>query len=162
MTFNTNRLNYFLRIISLFIFVALIYLFIERILEEKAKAVNFTVTLIFMSIMIMLTIYLFITIITSLFISVIKINVDIENNIITFISLFSSTLIHKSDLIEYVETIHSGRSFKKYYGLIIKLKNDNFIQLADQNINNLNDFKEYLNQQGICCTGTSKMKFPFN
>jgi len=95
------------------------------------------------------------------FLGIIKVTVDKSSGTITLFSVIRKTTITTNDIDHYFITKNRTR-FKVFEGLILKLKTENKIQLAGQNLLSISDFKDYLVDKKIPCKGERKMIFPFN
>jgi hypothetical protein len=169
MILTTNRANFFGRFIFLAGILLLAYVLIKSGLSDpKNGQIIFGVRLLhfdfkagfIMYFMIAMVAFLIITIMASLF-GINKVQVDTITNTITFFTLFTKRTISIADISEYSETVHKN-AFKKFYGLQIRLNDNQAIQIAGQNVRSIADLKEYLTKQEIRYTGQEKMKFPFN
>ena len=90
-----------------------------------------------------------------------KIVIDKTIDTITFIGLISKQKISSFDIAEYFEIYAYSRS-KEWYGILIKTKNKKTIQVVEQNIKSLYNFKCYLDEIKVLNSGKKKMKYPFN
>jgi hypothetical protein len=93
--------------------------------------------------------------------SIYKVKVDTNLYKITFFSLFIKQTIRVEDISEYKETYKRAK-LRNWKGLLIKTNDGKIIQVTDQNIISLSDFKNYLDEKKIYCAGQTKMIFPFN
>jgi len=165
----TNSINFLLRLFNLVVLFFLGYIFINFGLKDpnmekilfQLKEINFHFKASYLMYFLIATVaFLAITIITSLF-KVKKVHIDQVTNTVTFISMFSKRNVQVQEIEQYFET-SKANTFKTFHGLLLRLKDNSTIQLADQNLKLLPSFKDYLIEQKIRCGGLRKMKFPFN
>lgn len=95
------------------------------------------------------------------FLAVIKVEIQIISDEITLISIIKRETISIHDINNYYDTIHRN-GYKEWQGIILNLNSKKIIQIAGQNVDGVPNFKKYLVEKAIPCTGTRKMKFPFN
>ncbi len=95
------------------------------------------------------------------FLSVIRVEAQIISGEITLISIIKRETISIHDIKNYFDTIHRN-GFKDWQGIILYLNSEKIIQIAGQNVDGIPDLKNYLAEKGVPCSGTRKMKFPFN
>lgn len=89
---------------------------------------------------------------------IIQVEVDEISGTILFKSLVTKNIIYKNEITSYYSTRYLGRGIK-YYGLQLNLENNKTLRLAEQNLKNLSDFKEYLTSNNIDCLGEKLLRF---
>lgn len=90
-----------------------------------------------------------------------NVEIDTDNNIITFNSLFNSKIYPITAITNYNETFKRN-AIKEFYGILVSLNDGTEIQIAGQNVNGISELKSYLNEKGIPGGEQQKMRFPFN
>ena len=160
----TNKKNILLRCFAVLFMILFVYpFFIKLGLQQfnNGQIIFWKVKLIhlFYLIIIGLSFYLFIVIISVL--SILKVEIDYTSNTITFISLLNRKTISVKEIDKYYTTIHKNQ-YKEWNGILLNLKQGKSIQLAGQNLNSIGEFQKYLEDNLITCQGVKKMRFPFN
>ena len=156
LTLPTNLPNYIGRLFSIAIIFIIGYLLINFGLKQSSNG-NIIYLLYF--ILIILS-YLAFTIIYSL-LCINEVQINTNNDSITFVGLISKQTILCVDISEYFETYHKN-PFKQWNGILIKTFDNKTIQVTGQNIKLLSNFKKYLDERKIFNSGQKKMKYPFN
>ena len=163
LTLPTNSVNLIARCFSIVLVTGLGYIFFRHALSD-----NNAQHIIFLRIKVIHIAYLFVTVLSfiamilvaSIF-SIVKVNIDITLDEITFRSFLNKRTISVTDITTYFKTTHRNQ-FKEWQGIILETKNNGTIQLAGQNLKSLRDFEKYLIDKSIPCSGERRMKFPFN
>ena len=163
LTFKSNIANILFRCIGLSIVALCIkpfpYLAIQ---DPRSNDVLFGYVKKIYLIYIMAVMFLYIIFIgVFALLGIVKVQVDTALNTIAFMSLFKRKTVPVNEIISYFSTIHKNR-FTSFRGILLNLKNDQCIQLTEQNIKHVSGLKGYLESQNIAYLGERKMKFPFN
>jgi len=145
------------------LFIAAYFFIHHEIQNPEANSIVFwkvnKIQLFFILVIIPYSIIIFIFLLSVLGIT--NVQVDKGSGTITFTSLLSKKNIPTEDIESYYETTHTN-AIKKWNGILLNLKSGKSIQLAEQNLLSISDFKDYLNEKSIPCSGKRRMKFPFN
>jgi len=80
------------------------------------------------------------------------VQVDNGSGTTTFTSFLSKKNIPTEDIESYYKTTHTD-AIKKWNGILLNLKSGKSIQLGEQNLLSISDFKDYLNEKTISCSG---------
>ncbi len=160
LTLRTNTLNISLRILALFIIIAIHYLIIKNgIIEGRANHEKATGIL---YVILPLLTYVFVGT-TSTFLQVLKVEVDIFTGQITLVNPLSPPIvISKQDIIGYFTTIYKGSRAKPWNGLLIKTKSNKSYRLTEQNLKSVPELKEYFEQENLKYLGEKQPFFFLN
>ena len=160
----TNYLNLIIRCcVVLFFFIAAYFLIRNELQNPEANSIIFwkvnKMQLFFVLVITPYSLFIWLTIISVL--GIINVQVDKGLSTATFTSFLSKKAIPIEDIESYYETTHIN-IINKWNGVLLKLKSGKSIQLVEQNLLSISDFKDYLNEKTIPCRGKRRMKFPFN
>jgi hypothetical protein len=93
------------------------------------------------------------------FLQVLKVQIDESSGEILFTKLFSTIIIHKTDIAGYYTIIYKGSRQKPWFGLLVKTVNDQSFRLTEQNLKSIEPLKEYLEQENLTNLGEKKPFF---
>ncbi len=154
-TLQTNRLNFFGRLVMLPCLILLACLIIKNGIIDSPSSKG----IFLLYFLIALLAYLFFMILFGFF-GIIKVHISISTSQIKLISIFSSKDINLTNVIGYYNTYVTTRR-RIYNGLLIKLEDGSVFELIEYNLVDISEMENLLIESNKKCFGKKKSYFPF-